>query len=353
MYKILLIEDDDNLYKNIKEFLQVSQYEIITAKNGKEGIKRVEKDLPDLIICNISIPKSNELDGYDVLKILQRNNIILHVPFILLTNQKWNRIDFRKAMELGATDYLARPFNYIEVFNIIEVQLKKLQTKLQTNTVQNNNEVKKEDLLKRFLEKSEVYTYVKNEEIYRESTHLRGVYYLSKGKVKTQRASDYGKDLIHTIYSAGEFFGFIPLLLQEEQQYYLSAIAMENSEVYLIPKDDFHNLIFNNISFSQEFIKILTKRLREKDEQLTKLAYNSVRKKVADVLVLLHNKYKDSNGEYESSISISRKDLSDLAGIATETAIRTLGEFKEEKLIKITHGNITICDLDKLINMHN
>jgi CRP-like cAMP-binding protein/CheY-like chemotaxis protein len=356
MSEILLIEDNDESRKSTKEFLQLSKYTVFEVKTGREAIIEAEKELPDLIVCDISLSAPDELDNYGILKILQKNDATSHIPFIIITAKKWDKTDFRKAMELGATDYLSKPFNEIELLNAIETQLKKAES-LKARFSKNETWLAKykdldgKDLMKRLLDQSETYTYAKNEEIYRENTRPKGIYYLNNGKVKISKPNDYGKELIHSIYARGDFFGFIPTL-HKNHQYYLSAIAIEDSEVSLIPKDDFFNLIFNNTEASQIFIKLLTDKLREKDEQLTNLAYNSVRKKVADALVVLHEKYRDDEG-YPYCISVSRKDLADLAGVATETAIRTLSEFKEEKLIKTNANKICILEFDRLKNMRN
>ena len=97
---------------------------------------------------------------------------------------------------------------------------------------------------------------------------------------------------------------------------------------------------------------MLTDNLSEKEEQLLKLAYNSVRKRVAEALVTLNNRYKKES-EPRFSMNISREDIANLAGTATETTIRTLSDFKDEKLIDITGGTIAIMDYDKLAHLRN
>ena len=127
---------------------------------------------------------------------------------------------------------------------------------------------------------------------------------------------------------------------------------MEDVEVCLIPKDDFYALVYKNSEVSRKFIKMLSDNLRDKEEQLLKFAYNSVRKKVADALVTLYDRYKNE-ADKNFTISISREDLANLAGIATESTIRTLSDFKEEKLIEINVSKITILNYEKLSKIHN
>jgi len=103
---------------------------------------------------------------------------------------------------------------------------------------------------------------------------------------------------------------------------------------------------------SKKFIHMLSDNLAEKEEQLLHLAYNSVRKRVAEALVSLHNRYKKDH-EPQFSMNISREDIANLAGTATETTIRTLSDFKDEKLIDIKGSTISIVSFDKLSHLRN
>jgi CRP-like cAMP-binding protein len=120
----------------------------------------------------------------------------------------------------------------------------------------------------------------------------------------------------------------------------------------LIPKEDFIALVYKNSEVSRKFIKMLSNNLHEKEERLLQLAYNSVRKRVADALVTLCIRYK-KEGEQNFSMNISREDLANLAGTATETTIRTLSDFKEEGLVDIKGKNIAVAHYDRLVKMRN
>ena len=122
--------------------------------------------------------------------------------------------------------------------------------------------------------------------------------------------------------------------------------------MFMIPKDDFFALIYKNAEVSRRFIEMLSDNLREKEKQLVKLAYNSVRKRVAEALVSLSDKYKKED-EQKFSMNVSREDLANMVGTATETVIRTLSDFKEDKLIEIAGSTITILNYDKLVKMKN
>jgi CRP-like cAMP-binding protein len=133
----------------------------------------------------------------------------------------------------------------------------------------------------------------------------------------------------------------------EDHPFVENAEALEESEVLLIPKEDFYSLIYNNAAVMKKFIKMLSDNIIEKENQLVNLAYSSVRKRVANALVTLYDRYHQTEGG-KFNISISREDLANIVGTATESLIRTLSDFKEEKLIEVKSSNITIINYDKL-----
>lgn len=352
MKKILLIEDNKDIRENTAEILTLASYSVLTAENGKIGVELALKEKPDLIICDIMMPV---LDGYGVLHLLSKNDDTANIPFVFLT-AKAERSDFRKGMEMGADDYLTKPFDDMELLNIVDVRLKKsasLKKEFSKSIsgiddfIQN---AKGFESLKELSEKNEIRSYKKKAEIFREGANPKGVYFISKGKVKIFKSNDNGKELITSFYKEGEFFGFLDLLKNE--QYSSSASAMEDSEIYVIPKEDFFSLLYNNSQVARKFIEMLSDNLQETEQQLIKIAYNSVRKRVAEALVKLSDKYKKES-ENQFSMYVSREDLANVVGTATETVIRTLSDFKESKYIDISGGTITILDYDKLLHMKN
>lgn len=350
--KILLIEDNKDMRENTAEILELSKYKVITAKNGKEGVEIAQKENPDLIICDIMMPV---LDGYGVLHMLSKSSETASIPFIFLT-AKAERSDLRKGMEMGADDYVTKPFDDIELLNAVESRLKKaeMMKKEFSKNIEGLNEfitsAKSIEDLKKLSEQRDVRQYKKRENIYSEGNYPRGIYFVVKGKVKSYKTHEGGKEFITGLYKEGEFLGYLDMM--EEGKYTDSATALEDSEVCLIPKEDFFSLIYKNAEVSQKFIKMLSDNLREKEEQLIKLAYNSVRKRVAEALVTLVNRYK-KDGDAQFSMNISREDLANLSGTATETTIRTLSDFKEEGLVDIKGGTIAVANYEKLARMRN
>ncbi len=348
--KILLIEDNEGMRENIAEILSLAHYQVVTAVNGKEGVALAENEKPNLIICDIMMP---ELDGYGVLHMLSRNDATASIPFIFLT-AKSERNDLRKGMEMGADDYLTKPFDDVELLNAVESRLKKTELlkkefgKSISDLETFINDAKGIETLQQLTEDRNVRAYRKKEEIYQENAYPRGIFFVAKGKVKTSKSADNAKEYITGLYKEGDFFGYLALL--EESKYSDTATVLEDAEIYMLPKEDFFTLLHSNIQISKRFIKMLSDDLHEREEQLVKLAYNSVRKKVADALVTLYTRF-NTNKAPGFIVNISREDLANIAGTATESTIRTLSDFKDEKLVEINAGKITVLNFEKLQNM--
>ena len=352
MKKILLIEDNEDICSNTAEILELSNYKVITAENGKIGVEKAISEKPDLIICDIMMPV---LDGYGVLHAVHKNEGIKNTPFIFLT-AKTERSDFRKGMELGADDYITKPFTGTELLNAVDGRLKKhdlLLHGLVPDTDKTGDLVKSsfsKDALQNFIEDRNTNTYKKKQTIYSEGNHPNRLYYIVKGKVKVFKTNEEGKELVVDLYTTGDFLGYVAML--EGTIYKDTAQALEETEIAVIPKEDFEDLIHNNKSVAEKFIRILAGNVSEKESQLIGLAYNSLRKKVAEALLLLHKKYPVKKAD-EFTIDINREILATIAGTATESLIRTLTDFKSEKIIDIREGSIIILNQAKLEHLVN
>ena len=174
---------------------------------------------------------------------------------------------------------------------------------------------------------------------------------MERGKVKIFRTTDDGKDLITGICQAGDLFGYTALL--EGTPHREHAEALEECEIASITKDAFEELRNNNRDMTRQFIRLLAGYAQEKEEQLLAIAYNSLRKKVADALITLHKKYKAGNSGEPAAIHTSRDNLAAMAGTAKESLIRTLGDFRDEGLIEIRGSDIVILNEKKLSNLLN
>jgi CheY-like chemotaxis protein len=346
---ILVIDDNNDIRENTAEILDLAGYKTFTAENGKKGVEVALKEKPSVIVCDIMMP---ELDGYGVLHLLRKHPDTENIPFIFLT-AKTERGDLRKGMEMGADDYITKPFEDIELLNAVEVRLKKsaiLQQKYNSNAGglhQFLKDVKKSGLIEKLSEQYEVVNYEKKQAIYQEGRRPRFLYYLVKGKVKGFKANEDGKEYIANLYSDGDFIGYTALI--EDKAYDDSASVLENAEIMLIPKDDFLQMVYSDISIASKFIHIITQNVKDKEERLLNLAYSSLRKRVAKALVDIVSKFR-LEGQ-ANPIEISREDIARYVGTATESLIRTLSDFKAEKNIDIKGGKIIVNDVEKLKNL--
>lgn len=343
MKKILIIEDNPEVRENTSEILSLANYSVISAENGKAGVDLAQREMPDLIICDIMMP---ELDGYGVLHILSKNEQTSGIPFIFLT-AKAEKNDIRKGMDLGADDYLTKPFDDTDLLNAIEARLRKnsMQQKQydvsaegldnfikDARQVLNIKDLGKDKKVKIFKKKSEIFS---------EGDMPLNVFFVKSGNVKTFKSHPDGKELIINLYTANDFFGFEPIL--ENENYRESAIAMQDSELITISRYDFMLMIQSQPDVSKSFINLLCKKVAQRETQLLNLAYNSVRQRTAEAL-LKSVTLKDS----KSIITISREDLAKMVGTASESVIRVLSDFKDEGLIEIESGKIKIIQPGKL-----
>lgn len=346
--KVLIIEDNDDIRDNIVEILELAGYTVFAAANGKTGVDMAVKNLPDLILCDIMMP---ELDGYGVLYMLNKNMQTAAIPFIFLT-AKAERVDLRKGMEMGADDYLTKPFDDMELLNAIESRFKKQDIQLnfckslnRLNTIISKNNGLLE--LKKIIQERKVRQFKKNQVIYYEGDKSNGLYLIINGQIKTIKLAEDGRELMTGLFSTDDYIGINAMLSNEA--YSDTATALEDSSLCLIPKEQLEQLLSLYPDVSREFIKLLANDIREKEDQLMQLAYHSVRKRMAEAMLRLH-KQQSHEGE---NFRIAREDLASMAGMATETVSRTLSDFKDEGLIDKKGSIITILDLPRLTKMKN
>lgn len=344
--KILVIEDNNDVRENVEEILELANYEVVSAVDGKSGIKLAKEEIPDLILCDIMMPN---IDGYGVLNILSHDPTTSHIPFVFLS-AKTEPSEIRKGMNLGADDYITKPFEESDLLNAVETRINrsKLLTDLAKNSINIpygfENFAEGIEALDNLRVDKKTRQFGKHEIIYQVEDIPRYLYQLNTGKVKIYQVNKEGREITTSLIKPGEYFAYESLM--SDQPHFDSAEALEDSEVLLIPKDDFMKLLTVNRDVSAKFIEMLSNNVEEKERKLLDLAYKTVRKRVADALVELYDKYKEDTGNF--SIAISRDDLASMVGTSTESAIRMLSEFKSSGLINISGSKITVIEPEKL-----
>ena len=346
MKTILLIEDDKALRENTEELLELSGYSLMTAPNGKIGIELAKENLPDIIICDIMMPV---VDGYGVLEKLTADEKTKNIPFIFLS-AKTEHKEIRKGMNLGADDYLTKPFEEEDLMSAVESRLAKAELlNRMLDKTSSDHGVSEDEMhtlheLKNFFDDNgEVINFGQGELIYQEGLRSNKIYLILKGLVKCHNMDADGKELITSLYRADDFLGFTSFL--NNIPYQESATALEPVELAGISKEDLKEILGKNKNISLELMELLTENITIIKAQLLQMAYSSVRKKTAQTLL----QFADiMNTKTENPIKISRNDLASVAGIATESLIRTLSGFKKEGLIAIEGRNIRIVELKAL-----
>lgn len=347
MKRILLIEDNLEMRENTAEILEFANYEVHTAEDGRAGVQAARSLEPDLILCDIMMPK---LDGYGVLNMLGRDPKTASIPFIFLT-AKADKSDFRKGMGMGADDYVTKPFDEMDLLDAIESRLKRSEIVRKDYEAGVEglsaffDEARGEHALSELSEGRRVRSYKSKETVFLEGDLPRDIYYIVNGKVKTWRMNDDGKELVTGLYGEGEFFGFLSML--SGHAYSQSAACLEKTDLALIPKEDFEELMWKNRDVAYRFVKMLANSVEDREEKLLHLAYDSVRARVADVLLQLRGKYGKEE-EIQFHMKVSRDDLASMAGTATESLIRTLSEFKADGLIDTSGREVIILDVEGL-----
>ena len=343
--KILIIEDNRDVRENLGEILTLSGYETKTAANGKEGVQAALADIPDLILCDIMMP---ELDGYGVLRILSKNEMTSHIPFIFLS-AKTELIDIRRGMTLGADDYITKPFDDVELLDTIAVRLKKKQdapasAKAATTLI---NLPAGEQIIKNIpqnLLENETRLVRKKDLLFSEGQTCRNVFVIQTGRAIATKIDDYSKEVVTRLYQSPMIIGLASAF--SGQRYLETVRAFEDLEVIPIKRDDFLQYVLHDHAASYYFLSQLALYQSKADEKLLLQAFGSVRMKLAATLIDLYQSY-ETNGK--ATIPVSREDLASMAGTAKETIIRCLSEFKEEGLVSIHGSDIQVDNIQKLI----
>ena len=344
MKQILIIEDNADIRENIAEILELAGYETLTAPNGKTGVEVAVEKQPDLIICDIMMP---ELDGFGVLHILNKREDTARIPFIFLT-AKTERADMRKGMVMGADDFITKPFDDTELLDAIEARLKKqelIRKEYNPDAEGIKDFIKDVRDLFQYIEEKDLHkirSFRKKNDVYQAGDYPHHLYYIQSGKIKTFRTNLDGKELITGIYAKGDFLGYEAIL--KDESFKDHAMALEDCEVLIIPREVFIQLVLANREIAHKFIELLSKKVDAKEEQLLHLAYNTVRQRTAEALLTLQEKLESP----DHPLKISREDLSNMVGTATESVIRVISDFKEEGILESQSGKLIIKDRDKL-----
>lgn len=193
--------------------------------------------------------------------------------------------------------------------------------------------------------------YKKGQIIFQEGANPYGIYCINTGKVKLSHSGDEGRDQIIRLVKPGDLIGYKALISNEP--YTATATVLEDSAVCFIPRDIFLQVLQKDTALSLKMMQILTSELRRAETKITHLAQKPVRERLAETLLTLKETYGLEEDEQTINVTLSREEIANLVGTATESAIRLLSEFKKEKVIDLPGKKIRILRLQQLIKMAN
>ena len=291
MKKILIIEDDKTLRTFTSEILTLAGFYVIVAENGKEGIEIAKENKPDLIICDIMMP---EIDGFGVQKILSMDSSFGNVPFIFLTG-KSNQDDIRKGMNSGADDYLIKPVSKNDLLDSVEGRFKKvssLKSYFEVKNFGDDNGDQQERLESLFdlISKGSDLKYKKKSTIYQQGDNPDHLYFVKSGKVRLSRSNEEGKEFSTQIVTGDSFLGYKAII--ENKALNETATVIEEAVIVSLSREKFLTILSRNRKVSIEFIKILNAQNENNEGRLLSMAFDSVRKRTANVLFDLYEKYQ-------------------------------------------------------------
>lgn len=339
---ILVIEDHNDIRESIVEILELADYDVLSAPDGKVGVDLALKHLPDLILCDIMMPV---LDGYGVLYLLGKHEETATIPLIFLT-AKAERSDVRKAMDMGADDYLTKPFGDMELLNAVESRLKKHATRHSARSLASALPEDLEGILEELVALGRKKHYKKKQSVFQEGDNPLYLYKVHSGKVRSYLYYEDGRELTTAIYSAGDFFGYEAILMNKKR--FDNIETLEETEIILINRSELEDLLNKRPGFNVKFVQLLTENSYLTNQRLLSFAYNTVRKRIAEALVSYAEKFVSQPGENSCLIRISREDLASMAGTANETVSRALADFRDEKLLVKEGNSIRIIDINAL-----
>ncbi|MFV8325418.1 Crp/Fnr family transcriptional regulator [Flavobacterium sp. ZS1P14] len=185
----------------------------------------------------------------------------------------------------------------------------------------------------------------KGEVIFEEGENVNGIYCIKDGVCKLTKLSPNGKDHIVKLVTKGELLGQRSMISEEPVN--LSAIALEDMEVCFIPKTEVMSFFDRNNQFSMNVMKTICGDLKEADDSMVNLAQKTVKERLAETLLYLHNTF-GKNEDNSLKVQLSRDELASMIGTATESCIRLLSDFKKLGLIELSGKKIVLKEINKL-----
>jgi CRP/FNR family transcriptional regulator, polysaccharide utilization system transcription regulator len=177
-------------------------------------------------------------------------------------------------------------------------------------------------------------TYKKGQDIFKQDSYPHGIYCINKGKVKLFQMAENGREQIVRLAKPGDILGYRALLGNEK--YTSTAETIEETSVCFIPKNLFFKLVETNNAVTLQVMKLLTSDLKNAEHKITDLAQKSVKERMAEAILFMKEVYGLEKDNVTLNVVLTREEIANIAGTATETAIRILADFKSDGVLEFT-----------------
>ena len=339
MYRILIIEDNADVRDNICDILGLAGYEVASSTTGKHGIAKAADWRPHLILCDVMMP---DLDGYGVLKILTAREDTRQIPFVFVT-AKSEQEDLRRGMNLGADDYVTKPFYKDELLRVIEVRLRKNRERERPPSPSRPSDwtgflspAALDTAMERLSGLGAVRQFRRGEALFREGEQVRDLFSLHNGYVKLQASTEFGKTLIMYVFSPGDLFGYPEMITRRPYEH--EAVALTEVEALMLPVQAIREAMTADPNVASLLLGMLAGGILDADRRMLDQAYVSVRKRCADTLLLASRVFGTTTWP------MSREELAQWSGTAKETFIRTLTDYRDAGLVTVDGARIEVID---------
>lgn len=331
MKKILVVETPAGAGKDAIPAMLVShKYKLIHADASR--IREITlREKPDLIIWD-TVPFFS--DALEAVRSLRNYPSTRHFPILLITGSP----GMPGVGNFPADLHISKPFEKNELFEKIELLLNTKSKTVEKGGARLMHTIKK-NTFEPVVQDAQTNLYSKRQPIYTENARADYFYYLRRGRVRAYRHDDEGKEVIVDLFKKGDLFGFPALF--NRSRYVESTETLDNCELAVIPKTKFEKWLNDEPEVNARICSLMVEKIHNLEIRLALIAYGSLRKKVAGALLMVLHKYP-------GNIRMSRSNLAQIAGTATESLIRTLSQFRVEKLIEIQRCIIIVLDEEGL-----
>ncbi len=332
--ELLVIEDNREVRENLAEILELYGYVVRTAPDGMAGARAAMQQPPDLILCDIMMP---ELDGFGVLNLLAENERTATVPFIFITARADTK-DRRRGMNLGAEDYITKPFYKDELLRVVELRLKKVERRKKRSTALAVDRDRGAEMLAAlFAEGGSIRSFESGQLVVREGDRPGQLFRISTGRVQLIYLHEYGREYATTVLGPEDIVG-LPTVVAGLPYSYSARVVSSSLTCRDMPAAAFMETLRNDPGAAAAVQYLLARHALAAEERMVGQAYDSVRRRMAQVLTELDDVWAGQ------AIDLSREELARLVGTTKESVSRTLADFRKENLVAIEGREVRIMD---------